>query len=139
MYKRQVLRAVVRHASQKTLDKVWDAWEGEDALDAKLTHYFEHGPLAWYDTIQAAPDAAELLDGIHTTAAEEMSHAASIWRDRFEKLIIQHSRTDHQIDAAELADFIYSTSVSAKTDAANRDALVKRLGILKKSVMALIG
>lgn len=135
-----VLRASVRHYAEQTLDAVDKAWEAQSTFAEKLETFFQHAPLGWYDMIAATPDAADLVDGIHAIAHDELSAVARIWTERFGQLIREHTKpeTPAHKDAEKIADFIYSASLSAKSNAENRSTLEARLEVLKLSVVALI-
>ena len=131
----------MRHFHDLTLANVEAAWTDETGFAGKIDRFFELGPLAWFDLVQSAPDASELIDGIHTVAADELKHSAEVWEDRFAALLIQHApapRLD-TLDVTALAEFLYSASLNAKYGAESRAVLELRLSILKASVLALLG
>ncbi len=138
--KEAMLRAAVRVSAQETYASVETAWTGQTKLSEKIETFFQLGPLTWYDMVVASPEMGDLIDGIHTIAKDEMSEFAALWRERFERLIKDHTKPGSAAyeDAAATADFLYSTSVNAKLDAADRDTVESRLAILKRSVLALV-
>jgi len=138
--KDEVLRAAVRLSMAETDAAVTAAWRDCVGLDAHLEAFFRIGPLAWYDFAQTSPEAAEILEGLHKVAAEELQQAAQEWTARFEALLLAEVPTDHPIAAraAELADFIYAGSINAKYSAGSRSVLENRLEMLKRSVLALV-
>ena len=135
--KEELLRASVRSQISGTEEAVTVAWRSEPTLEGKLDRYFELGPLNWFDAVQAAPDAAELVDGIHRVAGDELAQAASRWRGQF-SAVLQADFALQSSDADALADFIYSSSASAKAGVESREALEQRLRLLKESVIALL-
>lgn len=138
--KDEVLRAAIRVAAENTRTQIESAWAEQTTLSDKIETFCMLGPLAWYDMVQASPDAADLLDGIHTVAKDELDEYAKIWSQKFEELIRSHTPADSDAyrTAGDIAEFLYSTSMSAKSNAVDRDMLVNRLTILRKSVLALI-
>jgi AcrR family transcriptional regulator len=139
--KDELLRATVRMTIADGMREVEAAWADCATFDAHLEVFFRLGPLAWYDFAQTSPEAAELMEGIHKIAAEELADAGRIWSARFETLIRAHVPPGHpaQAMATELADFIFATSANAKYGAETRKVLESRLSLLKASVVSLIG
>jgi len=135
--KDELLCAVIRANAQMTEDKVLECWATAASFEDKLEQFFQTGPLAWYDAIEASPDAAELIEGIHRVAAIEMQEAGVRWKGHFAKLIQSHFEA-HTCDVDALADFIYSTSLNAKSSVSHRNEVEQRLAILKRSVVALL-
>lgn len=138
--KEAILRAAVRLSAEETFSSVEAAWRHQTDLSEKIDTFFELGPLYWYDTVVAAPEMGDLLDGIHTIAKDEMSEFAALWRERFERLLKEHTKPGSAayVDAAATADFLYSTSINAKLDADHRSTVESRLAILKRSILALV-
>ncbi|MCV6592156.1 MAG: TetR/AcrR family transcriptional regulator [Silicimonas sp.] len=135
--KDDLLRAVVRAKSLESEAAVLAAWEGSREFEDKLDAFFELGPLSWYDSIQQAPDTAELIEGVHRIACGEMDEAAERWRGYFETEIARHF-DGAALDIPALADFIHSTAGNAKIGAASRAELEARLACLKASLLALL-
>lgn len=135
--KDELLCAVIRANARMTEEKVLAGWNASTSFEEKLAHFFQTGPLCWYDTIEASPDAADLIEGIHRVAELEMQEAGTRWKAHFSKLIQDHFDT-RALDVDALADFIYSTSLNAKSSVSNRNELEQRLAILKHSVVALL-
>jgi AcrR family transcriptional regulator len=138
--KEAVLRAALRHAADETIAAVAARWANQTNLSDKLDAFFELTPLYWYDVAQSSPEVKDLVDGINTIAHDELMDIAKQWNAAFEALIKEHTpkASSHQHNAAEIADFIYSASMSAKYNVVNRTALVARLDVLKTSVLALL-
>lgn len=138
--KDEVLRAAVRLSMAETDAAVEEAWSACDGLGAHLDAFFRIGPLGWYDFARTSPEAAELLEGVHRVAAEELAQAARDWTARFEALILSEVPEGHPVaaQASELADFIYSSSINAKHGAQTRAMVENRLDLLKASVLALV-
>ena len=135
--KNEVLRASVRISIAQTSNVIKAAWENEVSFDGKLDQFFINGPLCWYDMVASTPDVSELVDGIHSVAADEMKQAGDDWVVVIADLIKTHS--SYQGDALALAEFIYSTAMNAKLGVEDRNRLVMRLDVLKQSIMALLG
>lgn len=138
--KEAILRAAVRVSAEETYASVESAWIGQTELSEKIETFLQLGPLHWYDMVVASPEMGDLIDGIHTIAKDEMSEFAALWRKRFERLIKEHTKPGSAgyEGAAATADFLYSTSINAKRDAADRGTVESRLAILKRSVLALV-
>lgn len=138
--KEAVLRATLRHAADQTIAAVEAKWLDQTNLSDKLDAFFELAPLYWYDLVQSSPEVADLIDGINSIAHDELIEIAKLWNIRFETVIQAHTKkgTTPHINAVEIADFIYSTSLSAKQNAANRGVLEARLNVLKLSILALL-
>jgi len=138
--KEAVLRAVVRQKSLEALEAVVTAWAQQSDLSEQLESFFVLGPLAWYDIVQASPDLAEILDGVNAIAEDEMKDLARQFTSEIANLIRSHvpEGSAHHRDADGIADFIYSTSKSAKVSAPDRNKLVSRLQVLKAAILALV-
>lgn len=137
--KEAVLRAALRHGAESTIAAVEAKWRDQTNLSDKLDAFFELGPLYWYDIVQNSPEVADLIDGINAIARDELIAIAKLWNARFEVVIRMHSQTGTKPHdtAPQIADFIYSTSMNAKYNAADRRVLEERLNVLKQSVLAL--
>jgi AcrR family transcriptional regulator len=137
--KEAVLRATLRLGAENTIAAVEAKWRDQTTLSDKLDAFFELTPLYWYDVVQSAPDVAELIDGINAIAQDELTEITKLWNSRFENVIRAHSQpgTTLHTNASDIADFIYSTSMNAKYNAANRSILESRLDVLKISILAL--
>lgn len=138
--KDEVLRATVRAAIAKTTAEIEEAWRNEHTFARLLDHFFEHMPLKWYDIVKSSPEAADLMDGINDVAAAEMEQAKIYWLERLTALMQKYSAPGSTVNAnaAEMADFIYSTATQAKHSAVNREMLETRLAMLKACVLALM-
>lgn len=138
--KDEVVRAVVQNSFEQTFQQVADAWQTAHSLEDKLDVFFELGPLAWYDAVESSPDAAEFLDGVHMVAKEEMERAGQRGTEVFSAMLHEYApglaNTPGGIEA--IAEFIYSTAINAKKNAANRQVLEQRLAVLKASVLAMV-
>ena len=135
--KEDLLRAVTRKGIANTEAQVMSAWENSDTFETKLDHFFNLGPLTWYDMVQASPQAAELIDGIHRVAQAELAEAAQLWRGHFQRLLDTHFDTT-SLNVPAVADFIYATAINAKFGAEGRGDIENRLAILKASVIAML-
>ncbi len=138
--KEAVLRASLRHAADQTIAAVEAKWLAQTDLSDKLDTYFELVPLFWYDMAQSSPEVVDLIDGINAIAHDELIEIGKLWTIRFEAVIQAHTEpgSPAHSNANEIADFIYSTSFSAKQGVAHRGVLEARLNVLKLSVLALV-
>lgn len=135
--KDDLLRAVVRAKAFETEAAVLAAWEHLPEFEDRLEAFFDLAPLAWYDSIRSAPDAAELIEGVHRIACGEMEESAERWRGYFATALAAQYDAD-RIDIPALADFIHSTAANAKIGATSRTDLETRLKTLKASLLALL-
>lgn len=138
--KEELLRTTIRELAHQSMISIENAWTDEETLDGKLDRYFELGPLDWYDIGESSPDAAELFDGIHKVAREEIDQISIKWNKHFEDLILEFAEpgTPAHKNAKELGEFIYAASSTAKYNADGRKVVEQRLQMLKMSVLALI-
>lgn len=134
--KSEVLRACVRQYGDTSLFQVQEAWKSEPTFAGQLDQFFELCPLAWFDTVNSAPEAADLLDGVNAVAAEELNEMRVKWETLWSQQI--RSSTSYAGDIPALAAFIYSTAINAKYNLSNRDELVSRLSILRQAILALV-
>ena len=138
--KDEVLRAAVRLSMRESEEAVEAAWADCDSLDAYLEAFFQLVPLGWYDFAQKSPEAAEIMEGVHRVAAEEVAQAARDWSARCQQLLDAQLPADHamrdQIPA--VADYIFASSVNAKYGVENRAQLADRLKVLKLSILSLL-
>jgi len=132
--KEEVLRAVVQRSAAECFAAVAAAWAATTDLGEKIDAYYTHVPLAWFDAVMAAPDAAEIIDGLNTVAKEEMASATAQWRQLFTTLFTDAGSAEPK----QIADFFVSASKNAKHDVPDRETLEARLKILKRATLALI-
>jgi len=138
--KEEILRAVVRQAGEDTFTSVATAWDAADTIDAKLAAFHDLVPLKWFETIRAAPDWAELLDGMHKAASEEMKTYDTNWRRALLEML--QNDAPQKPDAApthtDIVDFFYSTSMNAKHNVDDIDLLRARLNTIRIATLALL-
>lgn len=132
--KDDVLRAVARHSTEQTFTAIAGPWDSATDIGQNIDIYYEHVPLAWFDMVASAPDAAEIVDGLNAVAKSEMDEAMARWRTMF---AAQFAKTGAD-DPETMADFFVSASKSAKYDVTDRDGLIKRLAMLKQAVLAML-
>ena len=132
--KEEVLRAVVRSSVQTNLALVKDAWTSLPDIDAKIEAYYEHGPIAWFDLVEAAPDAAEVIDGLHNVAKAEVAEGMAQWTTLFRELFESAG-----VEAADAqADFFVQASKNTKYDVPDRATFLQRLKMLKLATLSVI-
>ena len=138
--KEEILRAAVRQAGEETYDGVMGAWATATTVDEKLDAFHEFGPLKWYQAICAAPDLAELLDGMHKAASEEMTALDLKWRGVLLDMLAKESpeRPDAQHSHSVIVDFFYATSLNAKHGVTDAAQLRARLNTIKAATLALL-
>lgn len=138
--KEEILRAVVRQAGEGTFSAVVAAWDEAETVDAKLAAFHELVPIKWFEAIRAAPDWAELLDGMHKAASEEMKTYDIIWRKALLELFQTDvpEKTDASPSHADIVDFFYSTSMNAKYSVDDISLLRARLNTIRIATLALL-
>lgn len=138
--KEEVLRAAVRHSNDAGLSQLKAKWEIDETLAERLESFFQIGPLTWYDTLIATPDAADLMEGVNAHAADLMQEATRIWIAALAELFSPYEPvlSKQETTPQQFADFVYATSASAKYSATQREELVARLATLKVAVLATL-
>ena len=109
------------------------AWSKTDSIDEKLSIFHELGPLKWFKAIRAAPDWAELIDGMHNAASEVMAAQDAQWRHAFATVL----RTN-ATERPDVVDFFYSASLNAKYGVEDVQHLRARLATIKNATLALL-
>lgn len=135
--KEEILRAVVRHIGEETFVSVMASWANAKTIDEKLSAFHDDGPLKWFEMICAAPDWADLMDGLHKAASEELTVLDNKWH----AAIIDTVRTDMPNTSAnpeDIADFFYATSLNAKHGVKDIAQLRARLATIKAATLALL-
>lgn len=135
--KDDILRAVVRLTGQDSLKDVRASWSETSEIADKLEAFHRLAPLAWYDAMRAAPDWAALMEGMNSSAAEELCGIEAEWKADLAKLFddaTPASETKH----ADLADFFYSASLNAKHGCTDRAHLERRLATIRAATLALL-
>ncbi len=138
--KEEILRAVVRQAGEDTYVAVMAIWAEADTVDAKLLAFHEAGPLKWFETIRAAPDWAELLDGLHKAASEEIKSQDAKWRAALSDMLKADwpANGTAQPSHDDIVDFFYSTSLNAKYGVDEVAQLRSRLATIRTATLALL-
>ena len=138
--KDEILREVVRRGGSETHAAVTAKWEASETIEEKLDAFLNLGPVAWFETIQAAPDAAELIDGMHSAAEEELERFADLWQTELTAMIEATAGTARpgKMPLADVVEFFYSASINAKYGAKDVNHLKQRLSVLKASTLALL-
>jgi AcrR family transcriptional regulator len=138
--KEEILRAVVRQAGEDTYIAVTAVWAKAGSVEEKLEAFHNYGPLKWFEVIRAAPDWAELMDGLHKAASEEMSALDAKWQAALAE-IFQAEKTDNPQtipNRNDIVDFFYSTSLNAKYGVEDIEQLRARLVTIRKATLALL-
>lgn len=135
--KDELIRATIRDGIQRMRTEFEIAAKGQD-LGGVLDGYFNAGPIQFYDMFQAAPEAADMLEGFSAAAADVIAEADQQWRNDLARLIDPFVGTSG-FEPVEIADFIYSSAYSIKHNATDRDQLLRRLSMLKTAVVAMAG
>lgn len=138
--KPELMRAVVRLAVDQSVRDVTAAWQGARGVDAKIRAFLDHCPLAWFRTLADAPDLAELLEGIHSVAAEEIAEAEAAWIALLEEMFVAEAALTGTADitARDLAEFLYTAGVNAKYGVTSAAQFEARLAMVEKATRALL-
>jgi AcrR family transcriptional regulator len=138
--KEEILRAVVRQAGEDTYVAVMAAWENAGTVEEKLAAFHKLGPLKWFEAIRAAPDWAELMDGLHKAACEEKSVLDTKWRAALSEMLQVEKPQDTLASDRhhEIVDFFYSTSLNAKYGIDDVAQLGSRLATIRIATLALL-
>jgi AcrR family transcriptional regulator len=139
--KDEVLRGATRFGSEIGLSQLLGLWGEDKPMSAKIDDFLNVGPIGWYDMVMSAPDSADLIEGVNAAASEELAQCAMDWVVELTALFTPYEATlkNAGLDAAQLADFTYNSSKTAKETAINRTQLLQRLATLKASVLSLVG
>jgi AcrR family transcriptional regulator len=137
--KTELLRAAVRLKMEEGLEQIRGEWAGTTDLGARIDSYFAAGPLAWFEAVTTSPELAELLDGMHEVASEELAEGKARWVDFFAEAFAEAGVESREPDITlrEIADFLYTSSKTAKDAAASKADLMARLKVIKQAVIAL--
>ena len=138
--KNDILRATVRLETEKTIAEVRAAWEKSASLEERIDIFHEVGPLRWYEIVQTYPDLAELLEGLHHIAAEEMQKGQLAWENMFIEMFEQQGveSVDPDLSHQDLPDFLFYSGKTAKYGAESSDHMRKRLRACKIAFLNLV-
>lgn len=138
--KDEVLRAAIKENMAKTYDEVIESWAQVNDFGAKLDLLFQHGPLLWYDMVQSSPEMADMVEGLHTVAKEELAAFAGrcVAAIETELAPFEGNIIGQDLSVHAMAEFIYYAAINAKYGVPDRDALVQRLAVLRSSVLATL-
>ncbi|MBT0958067.1 TetR/AcrR family transcriptional regulator [Alphaproteobacteria bacterium KMM 3653] len=138
--KEEMISAVVLHEGEVTIADVEGRWEKAESLGEKLDIFFARVPLRWYDLIAGSPEAAELTDAVDGVAKAARNTVLERWAMVIEALLEESYPNMEGGPAvrAALAEFIFSTAMNAKRDAATRSVLERRLSVLKLCVLSIV-
>lgn len=137
--KNDILREALRVEIENTISMVSDAWQRCDTLGARIQVFHDLGPLRWYEAIQSYPDLAELYEGLHVVAADELARGKTAWEQLFREMFEAHGIAckDPSISTAALADFMYYSAKNAKYEADGMDGLKQRLYMSKVALLQM--
>jgi len=132
--KDEVLRAVVRSSVQANLALVKNVWASLPDIGSKMDAYYQHGPIAWFDLVEAAPDASEVIDGLNNVAKTEVAEGMAQWTTLFRELFEAAG-----VEAADAqADFFVQASKNTKYNVPDRATFLQRLEMLKLATLSAI-
>ncbi|GAB5512113.1 MAG: hypothetical protein Rhims3KO_35140 [Hyphomicrobiales bacterium] len=138
--KDDILRAVVREMGRESLAAVEAEWENLHTLEEKLAAFQRIGPLSWFEEVRAAPDWADILEGVNTIAAAEMAATENEWVALLKKMLNEHLATsgDTLASVQDVAEFFYSASKNSKYGVDQPKEMKKRLAIILVATLALL-
>lgn len=138
--KTEILREVVRLTGEETRTEMEQAWETASSVSEKLTIFQELGPVKWYNAVRASPEWAEMLDGVHEAASEELNALYEELKASLENML----KTDcpnfknPDVTLRDIVEMFHSASVNAKYGADDVEILRRRLNTTKLATLALI-
>ncbi len=130
--KEAVIQAATKFVLLRDLENVKTAWADASTIAEKLDIYFQLGPVSWYESISALPDAAEILEGMSAMVEPAMEEAHEAWIAALAGLFQEKLAAEK---AKDLADFVFVTAKNAKFSAKSREQLMGRLALLKEMVL----
>lgn len=138
--KEEILQAVVRIASEESLSAVEDAWGAAGSLEEKLAAFHTLGPISWFEAMRAAPDWAELMDGVDKAAKHEIAVMEKKWIASIQRFLVNDELlpSNECSSSIEIAEFIYSTSKNAKYGAEDIEHLKRRLATIRLAILQLL-
>jgi AcrR family transcriptional regulator len=137
--KTELLRAAVRLTMQETLDDMRTGWARTTDLGARIDSYFAAGPISWFDAVTTSPELAEILDGMHAVASEELAEGKTRLVAFFEQSFAEAGLVSRSADISlhDVAEFLYTSSKTAKDNATSRADLLVRLKVIREAAIAL--
>ncbi len=136
--KEEIMRVVVRYAGEASLQQITSAWENAPTFADKLALFHQNGPVAWYQEIRKAPDWADLMDGMHAAASEEMDQIEGVWREQLTTIFRAEEADLDDATLKDVVDFFYMASLNAKHGAVDVAHLERRLETTRKATLALL-
>jgi AcrR family transcriptional regulator len=113
--KTELLRAAVRLTMQETLDDIRGGLGRTTDLGARIDSYFAAGPIAWFDAVTTSPELAEILDGMHAVASEELAEGKTRL-GRVLRAVIRRGRTGQAASATYRCTMSRSFSTRRQQD-----------------------
>lgn len=137
----EVLRDAIRLAITDGITRLHAGWLDAGTLADKIDVFYKIGPLDWFDMIQSAPDAADLIAGLNAAGSTELAEGSVRWKTELSGMFEDHAAAlaAQGLTPADAADLLYASSYSAKVSAVTRPQLVTRLAALKAAILALVG
>ena len=90
--------------------------------------------------MRAAPDWADILEGLNTTAADELAQTEKNWVALLNGMLSEQmqGQNDALSSVQDISDFFYSASKNAKYDVDEPEEMRKRLVTILEATMALL-
>jgi AcrR family transcriptional regulator len=134
----EILNAVVELTGNETHDAIVTAWDTATSLDEKLSQFHELAPVAWFNAIRVSPDWAQVMDGIHAAAADELSALDAKLKDALLAMLQRETSLNDAVHSPEdIVEFFYSSSINAKHGSEDIAHLRRRLAVIKSATLAL--
>lgn len=138
--KEEILRATMRKYGTESVQAVRAEWDKTPGIAGKIDVFHTHVPLKWYESMTASPDWADLMDGLHNAASEEVKAMDDSMKAALTEVFATALGDTHPggRNAADLVDFFYNASINAKHGAQDLAHLRKRLDTVKAATLALM-
>eukprot|EP00439_Symbiodinium_sp_Y106_P088675 s1_g1211.t1 len=139
--KDDVLCAMIRLFSERSLARIGAELEPDMSLDSQLSVIFQHTVIAPYERLHESPNAADFIEGCNQAAKEEIAAQDEQIRLMIESLLKPYGSLLKQngVSAKQLSDFIQRSSSAAKHSATDRRHLNALLKTLTVMVMQTLG
>ncbi len=136
--KEEVLLAVLRTLSDRTMAAIEAELLTATNLSKKLDIAFEHAVLKGYESLSSSTDAFEVLSSVNNAGKYEIARGNERFRALMERLLIEHEaevRTTN-LTRKKLSDFIQNAARGCRNTAKDEAHLKKLLNALKALVLA---
>lgn len=139
--KNELLRAIICYKTDNCLSDIKACVCEDDCLGNKIDILFEHLALKHRETLDASPDAADIIIGFNEAAKDELAVAGTRVRKEIEVLLEPYKKNieNNGTSVAALAAYIQQSLFSLKKDSSCKMQLLEYLAVLKISILRLAG